>query len=87
MPDKVTLYTVTSDHLAIQRYQPIKLGSNDGGATWTTWPRQTRPFGLKTPAEFTTYRLEFGGTGAVGVAEFELMGPPSAPAAATAASL
>jgi hypothetical protein len=62
-------------------------GSNDG-TTWATldtrtnqtftWQRQTRPFALKTPASYARYRLEFSGTNAVSLAEFELLGMPDA---------
>ncbi|REM68711.1 hypothetical protein DSI38_04495, partial [Mycobacterium tuberculosis] len=60
-------------------------GSNDG-INWTTldtrqgevfaWRRQVRPFVVKTPAAYSNYRLEIGGSGAVSLSEFELLAAP-----------
>lgn len=86
--DTVKLYTLTSGSADGQDPTGwILKGSNDGVA-WTTlderkdqsfqWRRQTRPFALKAPASYAKYRLEFTGTGAVSVAEFELLGEPAA---------
>ncbi|RCW87242.1 GH92 family glycosyl hydrolase, partial [Phyllobacterium bourgognense] len=79
----VSIYTLTdgSDVTKSPKSWTFK-GSNDG-ITWVEldkrenqtflWPRQTRPFVLKNPATYKQYRLELG-TGAVTIAEFELLG-------------
>ncbi|MBB3238082.1 putative alpha-1,2-mannosidase [Phyllobacterium endophyticum] len=82
-PTPVSIYTLTSMvDLATSPRSWILKGSDDG-TKWDTlderkdeaflWPRQTRPFALKTPATYARYRLELG-TGAVEIAEFELLG-------------
>jgi hypothetical protein len=79
----VSIYTLTdgTDVATAPKSWTLK-GSNDG-TTWVEldkrenqaflWPRQTRPFALKTPASYKQYRLELG-SGAVTLAEFELLG-------------
>jgi putative alpha-1,2-mannosidase len=82
--DTVKFYTLTSS--ARSGRDPtgwVLKGSNDG-TTWVTldtrtdqafaWRQQTRPYALATPASFARYRLEFTGTAALSVAEFELYG-------------
>jgi tetrahydromethanopterin S-methyltransferase subunit F len=93
--DKVSLYTLTSIGTSGQDPTGWTLKGSSDGTNWTTldtrtnqtftWQRQTRPFALKTPASYAKYRLEFSGTNAVSVAEFELLGMPDATPAAVAA--
>jgi predicted alpha-1,2-mannosidase len=95
--DTVSLYTLTSINTTGQDPTGWTLKGTNDGTTWVTldtranqtftWQRQTRPFALKTPASYARYRLEFSGTSAVSVAEFELLGvPDNAPAPVAAAA-
>lgn len=81
--DSVKMYTLTTP--AIGGQDPVSWtlkGSNDG-TSWTTlderqnqafpWRQQVKPFALGTPASYAQYRLEFAGSAAVSIAEFELL--------------
>ncbi|QND51265.1 glycoside hydrolase family 92 protein [Phyllobacterium sp. 628] len=87
--DSVLLYTLTS--AAAAEGDPVSWtlkGSNDG-TNWTVlderkdqkfeWRQQVKPFALKTPAAYSRYRLEIGGTKPVNLSEFELLGYPATP--------
>jgi hypothetical protein len=86
--DTVSLYTLTSASATGQDPTGWTLKGSNDGIIWTTldtrdaqtfqWRQQTRPFALKTPASYARYRLEFTGTNALSVAEFELLGTPDA---------
>ncbi|UXN61502.1 GH92 family glycosyl hydrolase [Phyllobacterium zundukense] len=79
----VSLYTLTDGNDITKGPKSWTLKGSNDGTTWVTlderkdetflWPRQTRPFALKTPAAYAKYRLELG-TDAVTIAEFELLG-------------
>ncbi|SDP35675.1 alpha-1,2-mannosidase, putative [Phyllobacterium sp. YR620] len=94
--DTVSLYTVTSTSAAGQDPTGWTLKGSNDGTNWVAldkrdeqtfqWRQQTRPFALKTPVSYSRYRLEFTGTNAVSVAEFELYGMPDAVPAPVAAA-
>ncbi|QND51264.1 alpha-1,2-mannosidase [Phyllobacterium sp. 628] len=85
----VTLYTITSSSDQAQDPANWTLKGSSDGTTWVVlderkdqtfqWRRQTRPFALKTSATYAKYRLEFGGSGALSLAEFELLAEPQKP--------
>jgi predicted alpha-1,2-mannosidase len=84
--DTVLLYTLTSADITGEDPAGWTLKGSNDGKTWVAldtreaqvfeWRQQTRPFALKTPATYARYRLEFTGTKALSIAEFELLGTP-----------
>ncbi len=85
----VKLYTLTSGASAGQDPAGWTLKGSNDGTTWETlderkdqaftWRRQTRPFAIKDAKAYSRYRLEFTGTAAITVPEFELLAEPLAP--------
>ena len=87
---KVAIYTLTSSSKTGQDPAGWTLKGSNDGIGWTTldtrqgevfaWRRQVRPFVVKTPGAYSTYRLEIGGGvgggGAVSLSEFELLAAP-----------
>ncbi len=91
----VRFYTITSGGAGGYPSSWVLEGSNDGAA-WKTldrregevfeWARYTRPFRLDAPARYRHYRLVItatGGTGALSLAELELLGSDEAGRAAS----
>jgi predicted alpha-1,2-mannosidase len=82
----VAIYTLTSSSKTGQDPASWTLKGSNDGTTWTTvdarqgevfaWRQQVRPFVAKTPGAYASYRLEFDGSGAVGLSEFELLATP-----------
>lgn len=83
------LYTLTSAASAGQDPAGWTLKGSDDGTTWVTlderkdqvftWRQQTRPFAIKDAKAYARYRLEFTGTAAIAVPEFELLAEPVTP--------
>lgn len=81
-PATVALYTLTSTAGSADPREWQLQGSNDG-EHWTTlderrgetfpWRRQTRAFAVAQPAEYSQYRLKFAQSGALELAEIELL--------------
>jgi len=85
----VKLYTISSSAGEAKDPKSWTLKASKDGTTWVTldtrtdqtfqWRRQTRPFALKNSEVYSKYRLEFTGTGAVTLSEFELPAEPQTP--------
>ncbi|SEF27848.1 GH92 family glycosyl hydrolase [Variovorax sp. NFACC27] len=82
----VAIYTLTSSNKTGQDPAGWTLKGSNDGINWTTldtrqgevfaWRRQVRPFVVKTPGAYSSYRLEIAGSGAVSLSEFELLAAP-----------
>jgi predicted alpha-1,2-mannosidase len=85
----VKLYTISSVAADGQDPASWALKASKDGTIWVTlderkgetfkWRQQTRPFALKNTEVYSKYRLEFGGTSAVTLSEFELLAEPQTP--------
>ncbi|MET3177604.1 UNVERIFIED_ORG: putative alpha-1,2-mannosidase [Variovorax guangxiensis] len=82
----VAIYTLTSSNKTGQDPAGWTLKGSNDGINWATldsrqgevfaWRRQVRPFVVKTPGAYSSYRLEIAGSGAVSLSEFELLAAP-----------
>ncbi|WP_426703286.1 GH92 family glycosyl hydrolase [Rhodanobacter sp. Col0626] len=87
-PREVAMLTLTSDATAAAP-SSWQLQASRDGQHWDTldtrrherfdWPRQTRAFAVRTPGEYTYYRLHFDANTATALAEIELLGHAAAP--------
>jgi predicted alpha-1,2-mannosidase len=79
----IDMYTITSSTAATAPAGWTLSGSIDGDAYTTldvrtgqsfAWDRYTRPFAIENPGRYKYYKIEFTGTSAINIAQFELMG-------------